>query len=174
MSGHRKLGRTTDVRLSMLRGLTTDLLVKGAVVTTETRAKEVRRIAEQLITEAAKEKDNYTTREILKSAAKLDSKGHKLLKSKTSKNGKSYDVVERELKTEEVRVDNPSRLAARRQALKWLTQSRDLEGKALNPVNVLFDELGPRYAGRDGGYTRITKLGPRRGDAAPMVRIELI
>ncbi len=174
MAGHRKLGRTPDIRLSILRGLATDLILKGQIETTRTRAKEVRRIAERLITLAAKEVDNYTTREVLKSAAKLDSKGHKLLTSRTSRNDKEYDVVERELRTEIVQVDNPSRLAARRQAMRWLVRARDSEGRQLNPVNHLFNEVAPRYTGQEGGYTRMIPLGPRRGDGAPMVRIELV
>lgn len=174
MAGHRKLGRTPDVRLSMLRGLCTDLIVRGQITTTEARAKEVRKLAERLITLAAREKDNFTTREVLKSTAKLDSKGHKLLTSRTSKNDVEYDVVERELRSEQVQVDNPSRLAVRREVMRWLVRSNDEDGKRVNPVNHLFDVVAPRYADRDGGYTRIVRIGPRRGDAAMLVRIELV
>ncbi|MDD4367753.1 MAG: L17 family ribosomal protein [Oscillospiraceae bacterium] len=174
MSGHRKLGRTPDIRLSMLRGLTTDLLVKGKITTTETRAKEVRKIAEQLITLAVKYQDAFETRDVLVSKAKLDSKGHKALKRKTSKNGVEYDVVERELTTAQQQVDSPARLAARRQAMKWLVQSESKDGKTVNPVNILFNDVAPKYNGRSGGYTRITAVGPRRGDAALMAVIELI
>lgn len=170
MAGHRKLGRRTDHRLSMLRNLVTTLLVKGQLTTTVTRAKELEQVAEKLITLAVKEKDNYTTREVLASSAKLDSKGHKLLKSKTSKSGKRYDVVERELKTKLVQVDNPSRLAARRQMLKWLVRTEEQK----SPSNYLFDQVAPRYADRKGGYTRLIRLGQRRGDGAEMVRIELV
>ena len=93
MPGQRKLGRATDVRLSMLRGMVTTLIVKGRIETTEARAKEVRRIAEKLITLAVKEKDNFTTRGLIVSKAKLDGKGRKVLKSVTSKNGNKYDCL---------------------------------------------------------------------------------
>ncbi|HAL73704.1 MAG TPA: 50S ribosomal protein L17 [Clostridiales bacterium] len=174
MPAQRKLGRATDVRLSMLRGMVTTLIVNGRIETTEARAKEVKRIAEQLITLAIREKDNFTTREQTVSSAKLDGKGRKILKSATSKSGRKYDVVTREIKTEMVQVDNPSRLAARRQMILWLNKSHTSEGKTVNPVNILFDTVAPKYAGRDGGYARIIKLGARRGDASEMAILELI
>lgn len=174
MSGHRKLGRKTSVRLSILRNLTTQLIVSGKVETTLHRAKEVRSIAEKLITEAVREADAFTTREVLVSAAKLDGKGKKVLSEKKSVNDKKYYVVERELKTKEVQVDEPSRLAARRRAMNWLVRGKDENGKAVNPVNVLFNDVAPKYKERKGGYTRIIPLGARRGDAAEMCRIELV
>lgn len=174
MPGHRKLGRTPDIRHSMLRGLVTSLLVNGKVKTTLTRAKEVEKIAEQIITQAVREKDNFTTREVLVSSAKLDSKGRKLLTSKVSKSGKRYDVVERELKTKMVQVDNPSRLAARRQMMKWLVRTTGPQGKVINPTNYVFEQVAPKYGNRSGGYTRLVQVGPRRGDAAPMVILELV
>ena len=174
MSGHRKLGRNTGARLGMLRNLTTDLIVKGKITTTEHRAREVRKIAEKLITIACKEQNNFQSREVLSSQAKLDGKGHKVLKSKISKNDKRYDVVDRELTTRTVQVDDPSRLAARRQTMQWLVKTADLNGRKVNPSNVLFDEVAPRYSDRSGGYTRMTKIGPRRGDGAMMVVLELV
>jgi len=174
MPAQRKLGRATDVRLSMLRGMVTTLIVNGRIETTEARAREVKRIAEQLITMAIREKDNFTTREQTVSSAKLDGKGRKILKSATSKNGRKYDVVTRETKTEMVQVDTPSRLAARRQMMLWLNKSHTAEGKTINPVNILFETVAPKYAGRDGGYARIIKLGARRGDASEMAILELI
>lgn len=174
MSGHRKLGRKTSGRLSILRNLTTQLIVGGSVETTITRAKEVRKIAEKLITDAVTEADNFSSREVLTSSAKLDGSGKKLLKEKTSVNDNKYYVVERELKTKDIQVDAPSRLAARRRAMNWLVKARDEEGNAINPTNVLFDDLAPKYKGRTGGYTRIIQLGARRGDSAEIVRLELI
>ena len=84
----RKLGRTTDQRMAMLKNLTTDLLVNGKVETTEARAKEVRSLAENLIAIAIKEKDNFETVETKVVKAKLDSKGNKELEKVTSKYGK--------------------------------------------------------------------------------------
>ncbi|NLO35005.1 MAG: 50S ribosomal protein L17 [Clostridiaceae bacterium] len=174
MPAQRKLGRATDMRLSILRGLVTTLVVKGRIETTEARAKEVKRIAEKLITMAVREKNNFTTRGLLVSSAKLDGKGRKILKSVTSKNGNKYDVVSRELKTDMSQVDEPSRLAARRRAIQWLNKSHDENGKTVNPVNILFDTVAAKYEDRAGGYTRIVKIGPRRGDAAEMAVLELI
>jgi large subunit ribosomal protein L17 len=174
MPGQRKLGRATDVRLSILRGLVTTLIVNGKIETTEARAREVKRIAEKLITAAIREKDNFTTREVKVTRAKLDGKGRKVLKSATSKNGAKYDVVDRETKSEMVQVDSPSRLATRRMLMLWLNKSHDEKGAIINPVDVLFKDVAPKYAGRDGGYTRLIKLGARRGDASEMAILELI
>lgn len=174
MPAQRKLGRASDVRLSMLRGMVTTLIVKGRIETTEARAREVKRIAEKLITMAIREKDNFTTRGLIVSTAKLDGKGRKVLKSVTSKNGAKYDVVSRETKNDMSQVDNPSRLAVRRHLMLWLVKGHTDEGKAVNPVNYLFATVAPKYAGRAGGYTRIIKIGARQGDAAEMAILELI
>ncbi len=111
--GTRKLGRTTDHRMSMLRGMVTYLLEKGSIETTVTRAKEVRSIAEKMIT---------------------------LGKSNT--------------------------LHAKRQAMSFITKE--------DVVKKLFDEIAPKYAERQGGYTRIVRMGPRQGDAAEMAVISLV
>ncbi len=174
MPAQRKLGRATDMRLSILRGLVTSLIVEGKIETTEARAKEVRKITEKLITLAVREKDNFTTRGLIVSKARLDGKGRKVLKSVTSRSGKKYDVVSRESKTDMSQVDEPSRVAARRRMALWLNKSHDEEGKTINPVNILFDTVAPKYTDRTGGYTRIIKIGPRRGDAAEMAVLELI
>lgn len=113
MPGYRKLGRDSAHRKAMLRNLVTDLLREERITTTDTRAKEARRMAEKMITL-----------------------------------GKRGD------------------LHARRQALAYIYDE--------SVVSKLFDEIGPRYAERQGGYTRILKLGPRQGDNAEMVFLELV
>ena len=176
--GYRKLGRPADQRKAMLKGLVTALLQHGSIVTTETRAKEVQSIAEKVIALAVKEADNYTTKQITLSAAKLDSKGNKVTKVVTSKNGNKYNVVEREITKDLVKVDNPSRLAARKLALQWIYKTKEVnENNKLvnaNVLNKLFDEIAEKYKDKKGGYTRIVKTGVRRGDAAPMAILELV
>ena len=174
MPVNRKLGRAADQRTAILRNMTTAFVINGKVETTTARAKEISAIVEKLINEAIKEKDNFTTKEITVSAAKLDGKGKKVLVSKTSKNGNKYDVVDREIKTKTVQVDAPSRLAARKRMAYWLLKSHDSEGNVINPVNKMFDEIAPKYEGRNGGYTRIIKLGTRRGDGSEMAILEFV
>lgn len=174
MSGYRKLSRRTGLRRAILRELASGLIVNGKVKTTYTRALEVQRMAERFITLALKEQNNFEMVEVPVSAAKLDAKGRKVLKSSESKSGAKYDVVERELKSKQVQKDKPSRLAARRYLLAELFEHSDAEGNRLNTVNHLFNVVAPRYVGKSGGYTRITKLGQRRGDAAELVLLELI
>jgi len=171
---NRKMGRASDQRTAMLRNMVTAFVINGKLETTTARAKEVSAIVEKLITAAVKEKDNFTTKEVTVSSAKLDGKGKKVLTTKTSKSGKKYDVVDREIKTKTVTVDAPSRLAARRDAMYWLHKSHDDEGVVVNPVNKLYDEIAPRYAGRNGGYTRVIKIGARRGDGSEMAVLEFV
>lgn len=174
MPVQRKLGRATDQRKAILKGLVTSLFEHGKIETTEARAKEVKNIAEKMIALAIKEADNFSSKQITISSPKLDSKGKKILKAATSKNGKKYDVVDREIKTDMRQVDNPSKLHARRQIINWLYKVKDAEGNDLNLANKLFNEIAPKYKGKNGGYTRIYKLGPRRGDAAEVVLLELV
>ena len=174
MPAQRKLGRATDQRKAMLKSLVTALLQKGKIETTEARAKEVKAIAEKLIAMAIKENGNFTSRQIKISSAKVDGKGKKITKAATSKNGKKYEVVDREIKTDMVTVDNPSRLNARRKAMNWIYRVKDENGKYINVVDKLFDDIGPKFKDVNGGYTRIYKLGPRRGDAAEAVSLELV
>ncbi len=174
MSGYRKLSRPTDQRFAILKNQVTTLLVNGELKTTKTRALEVQKMAEKIITLAVREQDNFDTREVEKSKAKLDGKGRKILKTATGKNDNKYDVVEREVTTEVVQKDRPSRLAARRQMMNGMYEFKDADGKKINTVNHVFEELAPRYRDRKGGYTKMYKLGPRRGDGAEMVLLQLV
>ena len=174
MAGHRKLGKPTDQRLAMLKNQTTDLLVHGKIETTEARAKEVSSIAESLIALAIKEKDNFETVEVKVVKAKLDSKGNKETEKVTSKNGKEYLRVVKEEKMEQRQKDMPSRLNARRKIMAKTNKVKDSEGNNVDLPAKLFGELASKYATRQGGYTRIIKVGPRRGDSAERVIIELV
>ena len=170
MAYQRKLGRTADQRKALLRGLVTNLIWYGRIETTEAKAKEVRRIADRMITLAVKECENNVT------------------VTKPLHNDKQQEM------TIEVTNDAPSKLHARRLMMAYLydlqEQKKADESKAefkertkdnKHPVvEKLFREIGPKYKARNaekgcaGGYTRIYKLGPRRGDAAEMVILELI
>ena len=174
MATNRKLGRTTDIRLAMLKTLTTDLILHGKIETTEARAKEVKAIADSLISLAMKEKDNFETVDVKVSKAKLDAKGNKVTELVKSKNGKEYLKVVKETTTEKRQKDMPSRLNARRKMMKTLNKVKDENGKNIDLTAKLFNEIAPNYEGRVGGYTRILKLGQRRGDAAEMVILQLV
>ena len=169
MAINRKLGRTTDQRLAILKGLATDLILHGKIETTEARAKEVKAIVDSIISLAVKEKDNFETVEVKVVKAKLKSDGTKLTEIVTSKNGKQYEKVVKETTTETRQKDMPSRLNARR---KIMNKTNKVEGVDL-PAK-LFGEIATKYADRVGGYTRIIKKGPRRGDAAEVVILELV
>jgi large subunit ribosomal protein L17 len=174
MPGQRKLVRATDQRKAILKNLVTALLQNGRIETTEARAKEVKNITEKLIAIAVKEADNFTSKNMKVSGAKVDAKGSKLTDSKTSKNGNKYYVIDRETKEQLVTVDKPSRLHARRLIMNWVTRPTTADGKTINIADKLFDDIASQYKDKNGGYTRIYKLGPRRGDAAEMVILELV
>ena len=174
MAINRKLGRTTDIRNSMLKTLTTDLILHGKIETTEARAKEVKAIADSVISLAIKEKDNYETVEVKVVKAKLDSKGNKVTELTKSKNGNEYLKVVKEEKIEKRQKDLPSRLNARRKMMKMLNKVKDSEGNVVDLPSKLFNEIAPKYADRVGGYTRILKTEQRRGDAAEMVILQLV
>lgn len=174
MSGIRKLGRTTDHRVAMLRSLTTSLLLNGKIETTEAKAKEVKQIAERMITLGIKEQANVTTAEKTVSNVKVDAKGNKVYTEVTSKNGRKYKKLEREVSKKTVEIDLPSRLAARRKMFGWVNKVKDSSGKNIDITEKLFGEYADKYKSRTGGYTRILKLGQRRGDAAEMVILELV
>ena len=124
---YRKLGRTSSQRKAMLRDLTTDLIINERIVTTEARAKEIRKTTEKMITL-----------------------------------GKRGDLASRRLAAEFVRNE--------------VADVREQDDKIVveTALQKLFNGLAERYAERQGGYTRILKTEPRRGDAAPMVIIELV
>ncbi len=174
MARNRKLGKTTSQRLAMLRTQTTDLLLNGKIKTTEARAKEVKAIADSIISLAIKEKDNLEEVEVKVVRAKLDSKGNKVTEVAKSKNGKEYVKVVKEEVTEKRQKDNPSRLNARRKIMTKLNKVKDNNGKNIDLPAKLFNEIAPKYESRVGGYTRIIKLGKRRGDSAEIVILELL
>ena len=170
MAYQRKLGRTADQRKALLRNQVTNLIWYGRIETTEAKAKEVRSIADRLITLAVKECDNTVT------------------VTKEIHNDKG------QLMTLECVNDAPSKLHARRMMMAYLYELKPEVNKgetkaeykertkdAKYPVvEKLMREIGPKYKARNeekkcsGGYTRIYKLGPRRGDAAEMVILELV
>ena len=174
MATNRKLGRTTDIRLAMLRSQLTDLILHEKIETTEARAKEVKAMADSIIALAVKEKDNFEKVKVKVVKAKLDSKGNKETELVKSKNGKEYLRVVKEETTEERQKDMPSRLNARRKMMKMLNKVKDEKGNNIDLPAKLFNEIAPKYEGRVGGYTRIIKTGPRRGDAAEVVILQLI
>ena len=170
---NRKLGRTTDIRMAMLRTLTTDLIMYGKIITTETRAKEVKKIVDPIIALAVKEKDNFEMVDVKVVKAKRDSKGNKLTEIAKSKNGKEYLKVVKEEKTEKRQKDMPSRLNARRKMMTKLNKVKDEKGNNIDLIAKLFDEIAPKYEGRVGRYTRIIKAGPRKGDGAEVAILQL-
>lgn len=169
MATNRKLGRTTDIRMSMLKTLTTDLILHGKVETTEARAKEIKSIADSIIALAIREKDNFEMVDVKVVKAKLDSKGNKVTEIAKSKNGKEYLKVVKEETTESRQKDMPSRLNARRKIMTKVNKVKDID-----LLDKLFNEIAPKYEGRVGGYTRIIKAGPRRGDGAEVAILELV
>ena len=175
MATNRKLGRTTDIRVSMLKNLTTDVIMYGKVETTLDRAKEVKSIVDSIISLAIKEKDNYETVDVKVVKAKLDSKGNKVTELTKSKNGKEYLKVVKEETTEKRQKDMPSRLNARRKIMTKINKIKDSEGNNVDLPAKLFNEIAPKYSEKNvGGYTRIVKAGPRRGDGAETAILQLI
>ncbi|MEZ3507949.1 MAG: 50S ribosomal protein L17 [Lachnospiraceae bacterium] len=178
MAKYRKLGRTSDQRKALLRSQVTALLYNGKIVTTEARAKEVRKIAEGLIALAVREKDNFENVKVTAKVPRKDKDGKRVKEVVDGKKVTVFDSVEKEIKK-----DLPSRLHARRQMLKVLYPVKEVPQtpagrkkgtKEVDMAAKLFDEYGPKYANRNGGYTRIIKIGPRKGDAAMEVVLELV
>ena len=178
MAKYRKLSRTSSQRKALLRGQVTALLHNGKIVTTEAKAKEVKKIAEGLIALAVKEKDNFEEVTVTAKVPRKDAEGKRVKEVVDGKKVTVYDEVEKTIKK-----DMPSRLHARREMLKVLYTVTEVPtaaaGKKKNTKEVdlvakLFDEIAPKYADRNGGYTRIVKIGQRKGDAAMEVLIELV
>ena len=178
MAKYRKLSRTSSQRKALLRNQVTNLLYHGKIVTTEAKAKEIRKIAEGLIALVVKEKDNFDEVTVTAKVPRKDANGKRVKEVVDGKKVTVFDEVEKTIKK-----DQPSRLHARRQMLKVLYPVKEVPteaaGRKRNTKNVdlvakLFDEIAPKYADRNGGYTRIVKIGPRKGDAAMEVIIELV
>lgn len=174
MAKYRKLSRTSNQRKALLRGQVTALLQNGKIVTTEAKAKEVRKIAEGLIALAVKEKDNFETVTVTAKVPRKDKDGKRVKEVVDGKKVTVFDEVEKSIKK-----DQPSRLHARRQMLKVLYPVKEIpegkkKAKKVDMVAKLFDEIAPKYVNRNGGYTRIVKIGQRKGDAAMEVLLELV
>ena len=178
MAKYRKLSRTASQRKALLRNQVTMLLYHGKIVTTEAKAKEIRKIAEGLIALALRERDNFETVTVTAKVARKDAQGKRVKEVVDGKKQTVYDEVQKE-----IHKDSPSRLHARRQMLKVFYPIKEVpaEGagrkrntKKVDMVARMFDEIAPKYANRNGGYTRIVKIGPRKGDAAMTVLIELV
>ncbi|MQN00439.1 MAG: 50S ribosomal protein L17 [Lachnospiraceae bacterium] len=171
---YRKLSRTSSQRKALLRSQVTQLIWHGRITTTEAKAKEVQKIAEKLIALAIKEKDNFDEVTVQAKVPKKDADGHRV---KVEKDGKK--VTEYVTEEKKIKKDQPSRLHARRQILSVLYDvtengKKKADTKKVDLAAKLFDEIAPKYAGRNGGYTRIIKVGQRKGDGALEVVLELV
>ena len=178
MAKYRKLGRTSSQRKALLRSQVTALILNGKIVTTEARAKEVQKQVESLIALAVKEKDNYETVKVTAKVARKDKDGKRVKEVVDGKKVTVYDTIQKEVKK-----DMPSKLHARRQMLKVLypvtevpteAAGRKANTKKVDLTEKLFNEYGVKYANRNGGYTRMVKIGLRKGDAAMEVILELV
>lgn len=180
MAMYRKLGKTSSQRKALLRNQATALIANGKIITTEARAKEVRSVVEPLVALAIREKDNYELVKVSAKVARKDKDGKRVKEVKDGKKITVYDEVEKEIKK-----DKPTRLNARRKINSVLYSVTDVpKAPALRKRNTrkvdlaakLFDEYAVKYATTkpNGGYTRIVKIGQRKGDAAMMVLLELV
>ena len=178
MAKYRKLGRTSSQRKALIRNQVTALLNNGKIVTTEAKAKEIRKEVEKLIALAVKEKDNFEEVTVKAKVARKDAEGKRVKEVVDGKKKTVYDEVQKEIKK-----DAPSRLHARRQMMKVFYPVKEVPAKGagrkkntkdVDMVAKMFDEIAPKYADRNGGYTRIVKIGQRKGDAAMEVLIELV
>ena len=178
MGKYRKLGRTSDQRKALIRNQVTALLYNGKIVTTEAKAKEVRKVAEGLIAMAVREKDNFEEVTVTAKVPRKDKDGKRVKEVVDGKRVTVYDEVEKKIKK-----DLPSRLHARRQMNKVLyfvkfvpteNAGKKKNTRKIDVATKVFDEIAPKYVGRNGGYTRIVKIGQRKGDGALEVLLELV
>jgi len=178
MAKYRKLGRTSDQRKAMLRSLVTSLVYNGKIVTTEARAKEVQKIVDGLIALGVKEKDNFETVEVEVKVPMKDKDGKRVKEVVDGKKVTKFETVKKQVKK-----DMPSRMNARRKMIKVLYPVTEVPTaaagkkkgtKEVDLVAKIFDEYGVKYASRNGGYTRIVKIGQRKGDGAMQVVLELV
>ena len=178
MAGYRKLSRETSVRKALIRAQVTSILEHGKIRTTEAKAKEIRKEVEHLIALAVKEKDNFEEVTVKAKVAKKDADGKRVKEVVDGKKVTVYEEVEKTIKK-----DLPSRLHARRQMKKVLYTVKEVPSEAagkkrntkvVDLTDKLFNEYAPKYADRKGGYTRIVKIGLRKGDAAMEVLLELV
>lgn len=178
MAMYRKLGKKTKLRKALLRNQVTALIYKGKIVTTEARAKEIQKIVEPMITLAAKHKDDYEEVTVKAKVARKDKDGKRVKEVVDGKRVTVFDIVDKKVKK-----DSPARLHARRQLMRYLYpvveapadgRARRKNSKKVDLVEKLFSEYGNKYANRNGGYTRIIKIGQRRGDGAMEVVLEFV
>lgn len=178
MAMYRKLSRTSDQRKALIRNQVTALLFHGKIITTEAKAKEIRKVAEGLIAKAVKERDNFEEVTVKAKVARKDKDGKRVKEVVDGKRVTVYDEVDKKIKK-----DLPSRLHARREMMKVLYPVKSVPKEAagrkkatveVDMVDKLFTEIAPKYADRNGGYTRIVKIGQRKGDGALEVLLELV
>ena len=178
MAKYRKLSRTSSQRKALIRGQVTALIANGKIVTTEAKAKEIRKVAEGLIAAAVREKDNFDEVTVTAKVARKDADGKRVKEVVDGKKKTVYDEVEKQ-----ITKDAPSRLHARRQMMKVFYPVKEVPAKGagkkkntkeVDMVKKMFEEIAPKYANRNGGYTRIVKIGQRKGDGAMEVLIELV
>ena len=178
MAMYRKLGKKTKLRKALLRNQVTALIYKGKIVTTEARAKEVQKIVEPMVTLAAKYKDDYEEVTVQAKVARKDKDGKRVKEVVDGKRVTVFDTVDKKVKK-----DSPARLHARRQLMRYLYpvvevpadgKGRKKNSKNIDLVEKMFSEYGNKYANRNGGYTRIIKIGQRRGDGAMEVVLEFV
>ena len=178
MAKYRKLGKTSSQRKALIRNQVTQLIYHGKITTTEARAKEIRKEAEHLIALAVRERDNYEVVEVDAKIPLKDKDGKRVKEVVDGKKVTQYETIKKSVKK-----DSASRLHARRQMMRVLypvvevpeaAAGRKRNTKKVDLVSMLFEDIAPKYVNRNGGYTRIVKIGPRKGDAAMEVVIELV